>query len=329
MGITRGAIESILKEYEETRQSHAQERDARIAEIDRLIPQYLELDSQITSLFVRRSMLRLKAEDGLSDDELKKKISELSERKASLLESAGFSASDLELSYTCPLCKDTGYLENGAMCKCFKARIIEKLYDFSHIRGILKRENFSTFNFKYYDGEKAVDANGSTALDVAKDAVRISKEFIADFNKAAGNLFLSGGTGVGKTFLSNCIAKELIEQGHSCIYLSAVRFFDILADSTFSRGEEGDLPAKLIYDCDLLIIDDLGTEMINSFVQTQLFNCINERIIRQKSTIISANLSAKDLQEKYSERVFSRVISNYTIIKLYARDIRIQKALED
>ena len=321
MGITGTTYKSILKEYEELQQSHARERDERIAEIDRQIPEYSQIEARITSLYIKRSMLRLKAEDGLSDSDIREQITSLNQKKESLLREAGYTPAYLEMEYTCPHCKDTGYLDDGSICSCFKAKLTERLYDISHIRGILDKENFNTFNFKYYDDGKS--------LDIAREAVAKARNFVSEFDSSSSNLFLTGGTGVGKTFLSNCIAKELIESGHSVIYLSAVRFFDVLADSAFSRDADSDLSARLLYDTDLLIIDDLGTEMINSFVQTQLFNVINERILRQKHTIISANLSVQDLQTKYSERVFSRVASSYTIIKLFARDIRIQKALED
>ncbi len=328
MGISRTTIESILKEYEELRLKSARDRDERLTRIYDAIPGYEDLESEITSLYVKRSLLRLQPSSEYTDAELKSRIRELLEKKESLLAANGFSSEDLEQHFSCSECKDTGYTDDGAMCSCFRSRIIEKLYDLSHIRRILDRENFSTFNFDYYDSERAVTKTGQSELDIAHDAVRKARAFVNDFAASSSNLFLCGGTGVGKTFLSNCIARELLDMGNSVIYLSAVRLFDILADAAFDRDGDGELPAKLIYDCDLLIIDDLGTEMTNSFVQTQLFDCINERILKGKHTIISSNLSVEELQNRYSERVFSRVVSSYTIIKLYARDIRIQKALE-
>lgn len=328
MGITKATYETILKEYEQLRLKSAKERDERLARIEESVPDYAKLESEITSLYVKRTLQRLRPSNDTSDAELKNMIQELSEKKASLLAAAGFSPEDLEQHFSCSECRDTGYTEDGNMCSCFRSKIIEKLYDLSHIRRILDRENFSTFNFDYYDSERTVTKTGQSELDIAHDAVRKVRTFVNDFSSSSSNIFLCGGTGVGKTFLSNCIARELIDMGNSVVYLSAVRMFDILADAAFDRAEEGDLTAKLIYDCDLLIIDDLGTEMTNSFVQTQLFDCINDRILKEKHTIISSNLSVEDLQTRYSERVFSRVVSSYTIIRLYAKDIRIQKALE-
>lgn len=151
-----------------------------------------------------------------------------------------------------------------------------------------------------------------------------------NFDHSFENLFLYGDTGLGKTFLSHCIARELIESTHSVIYFSAFRLFDLFADATFGRSRE-DLPSELeqhVFDCDFLIIDDLGTEMTNSFVSSQLFLILNERILRRKSTLISTNLTLGTFADIYSERVFSRISSSYTMLKLIGDDIRIQKKLQ-
>ena len=139
------------------------------------------------------------------------------------------------------------------------------------------------------------------------------------------NLLFYGDTGVGKTFLSNCVAKELLDQGYSVIYFTAFQFFDILSKGVFQKDTDAIAAHQNIYDCDLLIIDDLGTEFANAFTSSQLFLCVNERILRNKSTIISTNLNMSDLAEMYSERVPSRITSNYTVIKLFGDDIRILK----
>ena len=158
-------------------------------------------------------------------------------------------------------------------------------------------------------------------------AGEFSQAFVRNFGSSFENLFFYGDTGVGKTFLSHCIARELIEQSFCVIYFTAFDLFDLFARYTFSSSEEAKDAHANIFDCDLLIIDDLGTELTNSFVSSQLFLCINERILRKKSTIISTNLPLDRFMETYSERTFSRISSNYTIIKLFGNDIRIQKKL--
>lgn len=327
MGITRTTYESILKEYEDLQLQSSHELEARKEQIYRAVPQLETIEERITSLYVKLSIHRL---SGVSEDEIsiRSEIASLNTQKVQLLEDAGYSTEDLLPHYSCEICKDTGYDEDGSMCSCFRSRIIDHLYDFSHIRNILEKENFNTFDYKYYSPEKAATREGRSELDMARDAVAKAMNFVRSFKTTPSNMYICGGTGVGKTFLANCIAREIIEAGYTVVYLSAVRLFDILADSTFSRADSSDISSRLIYDCDLLVIDDLGTEMTNSFVQTQLFNIINERFLKERHTVISSNLSVSQLQTVYSERVFSRIAMGYTVVKLFADDIRIQKALE-
>jgi DNA replication protein DnaC len=151
------------------------------------------------------------------------------------------------------------------------------------------------------------------------------QHFIRDFENKPKNLFFYGNTGVGKTFLSNCVAKELLDNGYSVIYFTAFQLFDILSKGVFEKDADAIAAHQNIFDCDLLIIDDLGTELSNAFSTSQLFLCVNERILRQRSTIISTNLNLNQVSDTYSERTFSRVLNNYNLIKLFGDDIRIQK----
>ena len=141
------------------------------------------------------------------------------------------------------------------------------------------------------------------------------------------NLLFYGTVGTGKSFLSNCIASALIEKGHSVIYFSAGDLFAKISEYAFRKnGRDSDSnPYEDIYNCDLLVLDDLGTELTNSFVVSQLFTCLNERHLRRKSTVISTNLPMEDLRDRYSDRIFSRIVSNYDICKLSGQDVRIYK----
>ena len=152
-------------------------------------------------------------------------------------------------------------------------------------------------------------------------------EFVNQFDTTFANLYFFGDTGIGKTFLSNCIAKELLDLGHSVIYFTAFQLFDILSKGVFEKDADAIATHQNIFDCDLLIIDDLGTELSNSFTTSQLFLCLNERILRQKSTIISTNLNMNQVADIYSERVLSRISNSYTIIKLFGDDIRLKKRI--
>ena len=208
-------------------------------------------------------------------------------------------------------------------CTCFKKAEIELLYTQSNLKEILKKENFDHFSFDYYSDTMKNETTGLTERETAKRAYDIARGFVRNFDDSFENLFLYGDTGVGKTFLSHCIAHKLLESAHCVMYFSAFDLFALLAESKFSREKtEGE---EFVFDSDLLIIDDLGTELTNSFVSSQLFLCINERIMRRKSTIISTNLKLENFSDTYSERTFSRIASNYRMVKLEGKDIRIQK----
>jgi DNA replication protein DnaC len=151
--------------------------------------------------------------------------------------------------------------------------------------------------------------------------------FVENFKQDYHNILFYGTVGTGKSFLSGCVASELLKNGHSVIYFSSTGLFDNLARYTFDTKEKEALSAfyQDLYNCELLIIDDLGTEITNSFVASQLFSCLNERNLRKRATIISTNLSLEELRDRYSDRVFSRITSSYTICKLTGRDIRMIK----
>ena len=155
----------------------------------------------------------------------------------------------------------------------------------------------------------------------------LCRNFIKNFNQDYHNILFYGTVGTGKSFLSGCIAKELIDQGCSVIYFSSSSLFDMLARYSFDYKEKEALQdfCEDIYGCDLLIIDDLGTEITNTFVASQLFSCLNERGLRKKAMIISTNLSLEELRDRYSDRIFSRITSFFSLCKLTGQDIRICK----
>ena len=249
----------------------------------------------------------------------------LFEEKKLLLTQAGYRTDYLELSYTCPDCKDTGYI-GKEKCHCFKKAIIDYMYTQSNLQEILQKENFNTFSMDYYSDSHIDPLTGRSSREAIQTAVRACQEFTQNFAKDGGNLLLYG-DGVGKTFLTHCVAKELLDQTFSVIYFTASQLFDIFAKKQFEKDEDAARDYEHIYDCDLLLIDDLGTEFANGFTISQMFVCLNERLLRGKSTMISTNLSLDDLNNMYSERVFSRITSAYTVLRITGDDIRIQKKL--
>ena len=315
--------DTIMREYNRRQARNRRIQEEHLAEAYEKIPRLREIDEEVATLSARKARALISRQEvGIED--LRTDIALLSQERTALLLSSGYPADYLEMSYTCPLCQDTGYV-GSQKCSCFKKAEIELLYTQSNLAEILQKENFDHFSFEWYSDTMKNEATGLTARDTAKRAYDMARNFVRDFDSRFQNLFLYGSTGVGKTFLSHCIAHDLLESSHCVLYFSAFDLFDRLAQTAFSRKSETDPGEEFILDCDLLIIDDLGTELTNSFVSSQLFLCINERIARRKSTIISTNLKLEDFSSTYSERTFSRIASNYQMIKLIGNDIRIQK----
>lgn len=323
MALSNQQYTTIMREYELVQNRNRRLLEERENQILDTIPEYQELLASIGSL-AKACTEKLLNGDEQAYTALKSELATHSLRKKKLLNKHGFSEDYLEPIYNCPLCQDTGYCsapassEGREKCRCFRQKEIALLYEQSNIQKTIEKENFSTLSFEYYEGEDRKRF---------QEAVRISLDFVQNFEQDYQNLFFYGTVGTGKSFLSGCIARELLQNGHSVIYFSSSGLFETLARYSFDAKSKEILYNfyKDLYNCDLVIIDDLGTEVTNSFVTSQLFSCLNERFLRKKPMIISTNLSLEELRDRYSDRIFSRLTSNFTICKLSGPDIRIYK----
>lgn len=325
MALNNSQYDEIQRGYDDRQLRNKDILAARAKEVYAKAPELLDIEHSIAECSVA-SARRFFDGDQAAISDLKQQIASLRSHKAAILESLGYPADYLQQVYTCPDCKDTGFI-NGERCHCFTQQAIDMIYTQSNIKEILASENFSKFSFDYYSDDNTDPTTGLTSLQTAKKAYTICQNFIADFDTAFDNLYLYGNTGTGKTFLSNCVAKELLDKGHSVIYFTAFQLFDILSKGIFDKDNKAMAAHQNIFDCDLLIIDDLGTELANSFTTSQFFLCLNERMLRKKSTIISTNLKIEEIADIYSERVLSRILSCYKIIKMFGNDIRIEKRI--
>lgn len=326
MSLTNMQYDEIIRSYNRIQLENIRNLNERIDTIYEKLPRIKEIQDEISSMSLATTKLMLEEENHSSAlDEFRTKMELLKSEKLSILEENGFPADYLEMQYRCKDCKDTGYIDNQK-CHCFKKAEIEILYHQSNIREILSYENFEHFRMDYFNDSEVDSATGKTPRANMLNVLNICKNFVHNFHnkdRKYNNLLFFGKTGVGKTYLTNCIAKELIENTSSVIYLSAINFFDILSHAEFSRdNEDANNQSAQIYGCDLLIIDDLGTELSNSFTNSALFNVINERLLNKKSTIISTNLVFPELMERYSERLTSRLAKEYTFMKIYGEDLR-------
>ena len=316
MALNSQQYDEIMREYEKRRDKARHDAQKAKQTVEKAIPQYREIENRITDIAMECAKKVLDGDTG-AVAKMRSDIEALTAKQAGLLKENGFAEDFLEEKYICPDCKDTGYIDETRQCHCLKQAILSYTYRQSNVEDILQRENFDTLSYDYYS---------DTEIEKMKGIVAECKRFVNDFDKGYENILLYGNVGVGKTFLTNCMAKALLDKGHSVIYFTSIRLFDTLSREFFKYGENNAWDVQNdIFTCDLLIIDDLGTEGVNSFVAQRLFDILNERDIRKKSTIISTNLAFEELQKRYTERNFSRIFGNYKVLHPDVEDIRIRK----
>ena len=319
MQVSEAQFQEIMAQYDRVRTTHADELLARKEEVYRLIPRYRELDQTVPaiSLDAGKDLLAGKTE---KLEPYRNRMREIASEKAALLEQNRFPADYLDLRFDCEQCEDTGFLKDGSRCACLTKKIRDVLYAQSNLSRLFLENCFERMEDSYFTGED---------LRRFQSAVGVCRSFIDSFGKtlpSAGILFF-GPVGSGKSFLSIASAKEILNKGFSVLYFSAIELFNRLSDATFradKEPQETDIKSDLS-DCDLLIIDDLGTEMTNLFVSSQFFHLINERHLRGLGTLISTNLDFEELRARYSDRTFSRLLSLYTVCELTGGDIRLKR----
>ena len=325
MALSNSQYDAIMREYGRQQIENHHKLEERRKEIYARLPVVKQLEAEIAERSVACAKKLLEGDKGVLD-RLKEDLRDLREQKALIIRAAGYPDDYLELHYRCPDCRDTG-LVDGRKCHCFLQAQMKLLHAQSNLEDVLERENFKALSYEYYDDTEILPQLGITNAAYMRRVVAGCKEFVRVFDKNHDNLLFTGSTGVGKTFLTNCIARELMDDFHSVIYLTASDLFDVFSRNKFDYDNAEDMKDmyRFILDCDLLIIDDLGTELNNSFTSSRLFYCINERMNMSRSTIISTNLTLARLRDSYTDRVTSRIMSGYRIIPLYGGDIRLLK----
>lgn len=325
MALSNSQYDAIMREYGRQQIENHHKLEERRQEIYARLPVVRQLEAEIAERSVACAKKLLEGDKSVLD-RLKEDLKDLREQKSLIIRAAGYPDDYLELHYRCPDCRDTGLID-GRKCHCFLQAQMKLLHAQSNLEDVLERENFNALSYEYYDDTEILTQLGITNAAYMRRVVAGCREFVRDFDKKHDNLLFTGSTGVGKTFLTNCIARELMDDFHSVIYLTASDLFDVFSRNKFDYDNAEDMKDmyRFILDCDLLIIDDLGTELNNSFTSSQLFYCINERMNMSRSTIISTNLTLARLRDSYTDRVTSRIMSGYRIIPLYGGDIRLLK----
>lgn len=314
----------IMDQYQLRRDQAEREQRYRMKEIYDFIPRIKAIDHEIARAGMDMAKLALQStiplEEGLKA--LEETIKALKREKALLLTENNVPLSFLEIQYRCDQCKDSGYLEGGVMCKCLHQELISRAYQMSNLSDVLSRENFSTFDIGFFSNEP-FEKESISPRENMRRILAECEGYVLNFNQTEENLLFYGPTGQGKTFLCNCIAKALLDQGQTVIYQTAFNLIKTLEKQRFSQEAEKDaLGYQYLFDSDLLIIDDLGTEFVNTFSTLELFNVLNTRLLNKKSTVVSTNLSPSQLKETYSERISSRLFGHYHFLYFYGKDLR-------
>ncbi|GKU25860.1 ATP-binding protein [Clostridium folliculivorans] len=288
-------------------------------------PEILDLDNEIGKMCIRLSInaLRSKDESPQNFEELKDAITELRARKYELLVSHGYNPEYLNLHYRCSKCKDTGYIVTER-CSCYKQKLVSLQYKASGLENAIKEENFDTFNLNYYPSHRIGDEKFSPRKNIETILNSITTDYLPNFSKRDDNLLFYGTSGTGKTFLSNCIAKELLDQGYLVVYRTSDELIKDLKEIRFNNNLAVE---DLLINCDLLVIDDLGAEQITEFSVTELFTLLNKKLLNKKKMLISTNMSLQTLTKYYAERITSRLFGNFKLFKFYSEDIRVKKNL--
>ena len=315
----------VLREYDALRTQKAAELRERREAIYAKLPRLEEIERELSLLGVSTAKLVLMQPESREAAlaELQEKQQALIAERNELMAANCLSPSLLKVEYVCQTCQDTGYIGNE-QCVCMKHKLMDRLYDQSNVRDVIRMENFDTFDLRLFSDE-VVQGEGISPKENAKRNLKMAMAFAEDFT--GENLLLYGGAGRGKTFMCNCIAKDVLERGKTVLYLTAGQLFRQLEEMRFHRDEEEEVKDwdNELLEADLLIIDDLGTEFATMFTASELFRIVNDRKLRKKPVVISTNLDYRALMDQYSDRVMSRLIGEYTTMKFFGDDIRMKK----
>lgn len=306
------------RELEQIRTANREEHDTRHSQVLLVAPQLADIESRL--MICGTQLLKCVLNQGKNFDEIKSSIQALQREKAELLKEFKFSEDFLDEIYTCPDCRDTGFID-GKRCSCLKQLILKHISENSNLTEYMRKQTFENFDFSLFANQ---GEDSEQTMKVMRVACEKAIAFADTFDTTHENFLLLGNAGTGKTYLSSCIANRALERGKTVYYQTAFTLFDIFEKVKFSKIDSDDLTeiTKYVYDVDLLIIDDLGTEFATQFTLAVFFDIINLRLTTGKSTIISSNLDFDSLSDVYSQRITSRFIGDYTIVQTFGKDLR-------
>ena len=309
-------LDEIMREYDFIRARNKRKLEERKKKLYKEHDDLRIIKEKMNELEIKIARLVLYENNSELILKLKNESFELSQKHDNVLKKLCLPKNYFEI-YDCVLCHDTGFI-GSKRCDCFKRKLAERYCELSNLNSIFEHENFDKFDFKYYEGN---------SYELIKEVYKASLRFVKNFGVEFKNLFFCGDTGLGKTFLCNCIAKEILNKGKTVLYNTAPELFKMLEEIRFNSDEKSVEREKMIFGCDLLIIDDLGAEFMTDPTHSDLFNIINLRILNKKPVIISSNIKAEELPSFYTQRIVSRIYGYYDIFEFEGQDIRIKKRM--
>lgn len=323
MGYNKENYARIREAYKTKYLKAYAEADRRTAEIHAKSPEIAEIDRRLSSCGAEIALAAIGAGDAYKTRlaEIEQKNKALQARRAVLLAEFGYPKDYTLPPYECPRCKDTGFLEDARMCDCMRRELILAAYESSGLGSLMQRQSFENFDLNYYgtvgEERRRMQENFETL-----------RAYAESFDLGAENLMLVGGTGLGKTHLSTAIARRVIDRGYDVFYTGSIEMFAEFEQARFGFGGEKQAANEALSrytDCDLLILDDLGTEHTNQFTSACLYMVLNNRINLRRPTVISTNLTGKEIFEKYAERITSRLFGEFRPLSFVGTDVRRQK----
>ncbi|MDR0490712.1 MAG: ATP-binding protein [Oscillospiraceae bacterium] len=310
----------------EKRRLHDALFELRLERVYALEPRVRTLDAEIRSTMT--DLLGAALSHGSADniEDIRKRNIDLQEKRRSALLGAGFPDGYLDDEYMCPKCRDTGYA-GMEVCDCLSELYKNELRESLSNLFKLGSETFDSFDLSYYSDAPAPDT-GISPRRTMEIIYETCVEYARKFGNRSMNLFFNGAPGLGKTFLSACIARVVSENGHSVVYDTASSVFAKFEDAKFMRSDDPDearSEVKRCLECDLLILDDIGTEMTTAFTVSVLYDIINTRLITRRKTIASSNLTLGELRRRYSDQIMSRLEGEYQVLTFRGEDIRLKR----
>ena len=327
-------VKKVLNDFENKEKVAVAAAEKRKQELYKILPELFFIDQELANTHFK--LVHDILSSGSTAIETAERIEktklgnqELQRKRIEILKNNGYPEDYTKPQYECICCKDTGY-QGDDMCMCLKKSLSAEGLRYSGLGEMTKNQSFENFNLKYYSKEK--DKTGTSPYNVMKsnldNCIKFADEYkTPEFEKSQNkNLFFCGNTGLGKTHLSSAIARELINKGFDVVYDTAQKIVYAFEKERFSKtGEYDEDVTERYLNCDLLIIDDLGTEYSGAMSISTIYNIINSRLVTNKNTIISSNMTITQLQTRYDDRIVSRILGEFTMLKFIGGDIRYEK----